>query len=551
MPDLGEFINSSKEILKNYKDSLTEQELNALGYNNSNALNDAKQILKQVNSNVSTGNALTPDDKQDHSVKEDKASTVPSSENGTTNGVIVKFDPTIKLPEITQFLNNPSPEEDPEHGDDTTMQQTKIIGILEPLVKIGNTVIPFSGIGSMTLTDDPYPRVSLEIIDRFDLIKNFDKPTRDNKVQIQIIPTFENAYKKINLTFWIEKLSFENNNIYIDAIYNIPGFHDNILKAYGEISTYEFCEQLAKDLQLGFASNLESTDDKRWIYIPNRKIYDALNQECNFGGGEKQILSWWIDWWNCLNLVDIYERNNTIDKDLMMWVMPRKLPETETGESTEPLFMEAFITNNEIFRDFQIYAAEYEDNLNMTNVTDKIVETYKINDMEEDNFIIRDGDVNNDIFIGYEYCGENFGEYKYLKQLRCRDMWVQKVNNSTIKVSLLQPCLGLMKGHKVNFYWYAVNDFLKDTKDDGQVKSNISLPDDEERNENSGLDGDKIDDEMIIDKQVSGQYYITETEITYRYDGGRYSWQHTFTLTRPEDQKEYFNWDSINIIPDK
>ena len=130
-------------------------------------------------------------------------------------------------------------------------------------------------------------------------------------------------------------------------------------------------------------------------------------------------------------------------------------------------------------------------------------------------------------------------------------MWVQKVNNSTIKVSLLQPCLGLMKGHKVNFYWYVVNDFLKDTKDDGQVESNISLPDDEERNKNSGLDGDKIDDEMIIDKQVSGQYYISETEINYRYNNGRYSWQHTFTLTRPEDQKEYFNWDSINITPDK
>lgn len=545
MVSIGSFpakmIQSAKDTLEQMK-GMTEEEMRSLGVTPSRL-----EYLKMIASS-SVGNALVPEDEQEpHVPEKNDNSTISTAENGTTTGVLLKFDPTIELPEIKEFLNNPSPEEDPVNGDDTTMQQTKITGILAPLVKLGNTVIPFSAVGYMTLTDDPYPKVSMSITDRFDLIKTFDKPTRDNKLQIQIIPTFENAYKKINLTFWIENLSFEGNEIFINAVYNVPGFHDNVLKAYGEVTTYEFCEQIAKDLHLGFASNLDSTDDKRWIYIPNKKVYDALYQECEFGGSERQILTWWIDYWNCLNLVDIYERNNTIDKDLQMWVLPRRFPEAETGESTEPILMEAVITNNDIYRDFQIFASEYNDDLRLNKITDKIVETYKINDMEEDNFIIRDGDVNNDLFTKYEYAGENFGDHPYLKQKNCREMWVSKVNNSTIKVTLTQPCLGLMKGHKVNFYWYTVNEFTKDTKNVDNVNSNIPLPSDEERDKVSGLDGSKIDDDMIIDKQVSGQYYIVDSKISYEFNGGSYNWEHTFTLSRPEDQKEYFDWDSINI----
>lgn len=542
MPELDDIRSSTADRARaklNEIAQMTEQERRMMG------VTDTNIMLLQVQANSSVGNALVPEDEQGK--VESTESTDKTEDKDFEGGILLKFDPEIELPEIKQLLNNPSPDEDPIDGDVTTMQQSKITGILAPLVKLGDTVIPFSSVGTMTLTDNPYPRVTMTITDSFDLIKTFDKPTRDNKLQLQLVPTFDNAYKKINLTFWIESLSFDDDEIYLRAVYNIPGFHDNVLKAYGEVTTYEFFEQIAKDLKLGFASNLESTDDKRWIYIPNKKVYDAMSQECNLGGGERQILSWWIDYWNCLNLVDMYERNNSIDQGLTMWVLPRRFPETETGENTEPIKMETVITNNESFRDFQIFASEYTDKLSLNKITDKIVETYKINDMEEDNFIIRDGDVNNDIFTNYEYGGENFGEYKYIKQKYCRDMWMSKVNNSTIEVTLTQPCLGLMKGHKVNFYWYTVNDFTKNTVNDERVSGNIPLPEDQENN----LSIQQQEDEMIIDKQVSGQYYIVDSKITYEFDGGSYNWNHTFTLSRPEDQKEYFDWDSIKLDSNK
>ena len=548
-------VENIKESQNNYINSNNLESVNSLAnslmnYSKDYSLNSdlsGKTSFNILNNSISVGNSLVPEDEQEMFSQTEQSTNQQNEEEEEDIAISVKFDPELKLPEIPQFLNNPSPDEDPEQGTDCVMQQTKVTGILTPLVKVGNTPIPLYSINYMELTDNPYPSLYLEIRDMFELVKTFDKPTKDNSVQIQIIPTFDNAYKKINLTFWITNVTFSDSDITINAIYNIPKFHDNVLKAYGEITTYEFFEKIAKDLQLGFASNLESTDDKRWIYIPNKKVYDAMRKESIFGGNERQILDWWIDWWNYLNLVDIYERNNTIDKNITVWATSHKYPEIETGTNIEPIKVEAMITNNDIFRDFQLYVSEYDDIFSSSSITDKIVETYNINEMEEDNFIIRDGDVNNDVFIKYEYGGENFGDYKYIKQKACRDMWVSKVNNSMIKVSLRQPCLSLMKGHKVNFYWYTVNEFTKDLKDNEDVNSNIELPDDNERDEASNLNPSKMENEMIIDKQVSGQYYIVDTKITYQFNSGSFNWSHELTLSRPEDQKEYFDWDSIKI----
>jgi hypothetical protein len=50
---------------------------------------------------------------------------------------------------------------------------------------------------------------------------------------------------------------------------------------------------------------------------------------------------------------------------------------------------------------------------------------------------------------------------------------------------------------------------------------------------------------MVIDKQISGQYYIEQSDFIYNFNGGGYNWQHRLTLTRPADQEERFYWDDI------
>lgn len=475
-------------------------------------------------------------------------------------GVTVKFDSTLELPEIKMFLYNPGEGETDGPVSDSHMQQTKITGIIAPLVKINDQTIPVNSVISMELTCNKLPTVTLAVEDKMGLIEMFDKPRPDNAyLQIQILPPFDNAYKKINMPFYItdSEIDHETRTLTLSAVYDVKGLHDNKMKAYGEITTYEFFEQVAKDYQLGFASNLNGTDDKRWIYVPQAKIASILSQECKFGGGGEDkdsdnpiMLDWWIDYWNNLNLVDIRERNNTIDdkKDMQVWILPSRYAKTETTDTNEPFRTEAMITNSDVFRDTQAYVSKYNAQTNSSGNlggSDRVVEFYKPEDLVTDNYLLQDKDIVKNIYLRYDYIGENFGDYNYLLHATCRSAFLKKINSQKIIVDLFTPSLGLMRGSKVNFYWYRVQEMTDDTKF-ADLESNVETPDNVTyKNPETGLEASKVPDDMVIDKQISGQYYIEQSNFFYDYNGGGYNWRHQLVLTRPADQEERFYWDDI------
>lgn len=510
----------------------------------------AQQIMQNAGGSTSFGYAGSAASDAEQPMLEGEERTV---------GIIVKADPTIQLPEIQLFMNNPGdeiPDDDPEPTSDTDMQQTKITGIIAPLVKINDMAVPFSSVVSMELTCSKVPAVTLVVNDSMGLIKTFDKPRPDNSLQIQILPPFAGAYKKINLPFYITSSDIDGDSITLSAVYNIPGWHDNVMKAYGELTTYEFFEQVAKDYQLGFASNIDSTDDKRWIYVAETKMASALTQECKFGGQSGQVLDWWIDYWNNLNLVDVSERNNTIDRkeDMQVWILPSRQPRTEAVDKNVPFKTEAMVTNNEVFRNMQSYVSEYSSETNMAGNlagTDRVVEFYMTDDLATDSYLLQDKDVTKNIYLKYDYIGENFGPHEYLLQSSERAAHLRKLSQQKISVDLFTPSLALARGTKVNFYWYHADEMTKNTKF-ADVESNIELPQDKlEKDPETGQEPDKIDDEMIIDKQISGQYYIESSDFYYDFNSEGYNWRHHLVLTRPADQEERFYWDDItNKTPD-
>ena len=62
----------------------------------------------------------------------------------------VKFDPKLEFKPIEEPMYSPAPDDDT--GND--YQQTKITGIVQPLIKVNNTVIPFDGVVSFELRRD-------------------------------------------------------------------------------------------------------------------------------------------------------------------------------------------------------------------------------------------------------------------------------------------------------------------------------------------------------------------------------------------------------------
>lgn len=466
--------------------------------------------------------------------------------------ITVKFDPTVEIEEISMALNTSTPEEEPDNFEGGEYQQTKVEGIAAPMIRLNNMAIISDQVRRMTLTANPIPQVDIEIDDIFELSRVLDSPQSDNLLVVQVIPPFDDGYKKINLRFYITSYRVMGTTIKIHGEYNVPGQHDIVLEAFGQKTTYEFVEEVAKRLQLGLASNIDGTEDTRYIYCPSQELFSVVRQEVPFGGNETQLLDWWVDWWNYVNLVDIYDRYNSTDPIPKIWTMTTNAVELNESNSTKPVEVDAILTNHPSMNGTPLYINGYEmtsdTNNNLKNGTDKSIETYSILELNSETTDVLDGDVHNDIFKKYEYRGEVFGEHNYLVQEMLQRSFLQKMNSQKITVVLNKPQLGLVRGGRVNLNWYECSDFISETiaEENENMSTNSDEIDSAEANSPEEDDtGQTTDKSWTLNKTVSGQYYIVDSILKYDHGGGSMNWKHTLILSRPASGVEtYMGGDS-------
>lgn len=432
----------------------------------------------------------------------------------------LKF-PPIKVPMYSEDIEAPE-----------IYKQSVIEGAMVPLLKFNNIVITFEMVRYMKLSCNPTPSIVVEIEDFMDLVTLLDQPDRDNVLYLQILPPFDDAYKKIQLSFYITKTKKNGKNITLIGKYYIPGLFDAYMKPYGIISTYDLFDQVSNELSMGFCSNVDGTQDERYIYNPNKKIDELLDQEVTFAGNngdneddKKHVFSWWIDFWNNINLVDLYKEYGEIvdEEDMYIWISNDF---KNTDSIPEPIRAVAAFSNNPLMVGNPLYITEYTPRLNTTEVTDMVFETFAMKEQKASAVLIQDGDVHNDIFKDYVYGGEVFGDFDYLSQRACRNMFLSKIHSQYIEIHSELPLLGLMKGGHVNLWWYDINKPLKSPGDDKNISTNAPVPDSESAEINDP------DLKISLNKTVSGQYYIVD--IVYEYLG-HMQWDVKYILSRSAD----------------
>jgi hypothetical protein len=301
----------------------------------------------------------------------------------------------------------------------------------------------------------------------------------------------------------------------------------------GELDTYTLFKKAATDTGLGFATNIAQGDDIRYVYCCNKSWEDLLIEEIQQSGKDQQMLDWWVDYWNNINLVDIYDRYTTIDKDddMMIWIAG-ELKEMDVDNDVKPQQVVATVHDHPGHKNSELYVTDYQIKTNpgtqAANGSDKVYSIYEDDLDEYKDYLIQDGDVKKDIFTKYIYLGENYGGYNYLLQKEIRAGLLQKISSETIKITLQSPLLGIMRGHKLNYMRYVNDDMvenkLKTLEEAGaisrDVEGNIPLKDYEVEGHQDGA--------YRLDKTVSGQYLVIGTEIVY--DDG---WKYNLTLARP------------------
>lgn len=457
----------------------------------------------------------------------------------------VKFDHSLVQSEIVIPLTHTTKDEGGEAYTENKqeVQQTAIYGIQSPLIMVNNIVVDFTDVISFELNcTKVLPSVSMVVRDRYKLITMIDTPSLDNELRVQILPKFEDKYKKINLTFFITSTKCRNGFITIEGSYKLSKFTSSNIKSFGEISTYKLFETIATETGLGFASNIEDNEsDKRWVYCDNKSYKDVLTNEIQRSGTDLQICDFWVDWWNNLVLADIYERYNAIDKDedMQLWISGQN-KDISQGVEIQPQQAVATLNNNPNFQHSELFVANYSITNNpggqLKLGTDHLYSTYEHSKSEYLDYLVQDGDSQKDIFTSYEYLGEVYGEYNYLLAGRKRESFLQKIkSNEMVDITVRTPLLGLMRGNRVNFVWYTNDDFTKNMHknlEEGEaIESNLdtniplSAGDNEDDN---GMDG-----QFTIDKSISGQYLIIGCNMKYHDN----TWEYNVKLARPTSAK--------------
>ena len=457
----------------------------------------------------------------------------------------VVFDPLFKPVPLEIPIAEPTEEQ--LAGYESKMHeidQAKVYGVQVPLIAINDIFIDFDNIIDFSLkSSDVLPMLKMTVVDKYGLIERIQTPGMDNIIRVDIIPKFENAYKKIELEFYINNMAIRGNCLTLTCLYKYPELTDTRFESFGEVNTYDMFKEIAKNIKLGFASNvLKDYDDKRYMYCDYKSYLDVMNREILFGGNENEIYNYWIDFWNYVVLQDIRERYYAIDPDeeIQIWVAKQSYETTDGGE-IDTLKTVALITNHPASSTSELYIDHFDlinkagSQINLGN--DRVYSVYENAKWEHRDYNIIDGDIKKDIFTKFDYIGETYCEHNYLKQKCIRNSFLQKVNSESIKISLNTPLLGLTRGDKLNFVWYNIDDATKERiselEDMGviypyeSIETNIPL--------SNSYDGVKNPDNgvPVIDRAISGQYLITGVEIKYSNN----KWSYDLTLNRPADQK--------------
>lgn len=459
--------------------------------------------------------------------------------------ITVIRDPNIELSEIVTALRTPSDEELPDNDSTLETQQTKVMGILMPILVMNDIAVDFGDVVEFSLDcTGNFPEVKFAFRDRNNMLKNLNNPGNDNELRVQILPPFDNAYKKIDLAFMCHDLSINDGVVSGKGIYKLLELTKSRFAALGPVSTYELFDKVSTDTGLGFAANLETTEDVRYIQCRFESYKDVLRNEIRKSfADETHVYDWWVDVWNNLILCDMFDRINSEDpeEDMLIWSAQNSESSSKTDEVI-PVETLALFTNHPFRDGSDLSVIDYEVENNPVHPERGNLLAFSVFEENKKEWIdhyVADGDIQKNEFIKFEYMGEVYGDYNYLVAERARKLFIDKLNSEVIVIHTGKPQLGIMRGDQLRFVWYdassgdaAQHDMLVEAgaaADNEQLSAILGWVKDFDLNDEHN------DNPMRVNVQFSGQYTCIGQYISYSQD--TQTWDCWLYLSRPADKR--------------
>jgi hypothetical protein len=226
-------------------------------------------------------------------------------------------------------------------GEQPTYEVASVIGI-NPFFYYNGIQMDTNTIRQLNLYNDSlFPRVVIEFRDEKEVLKKYP-PLDDTRFEVFLNSQSSNI-KSIHLRFKYESHKQLPRGYYsIVGTIDIPLIYTISSKSYTGTS-FEALRNLSKEMNLGFNSNIQNTNDSmKWINT-NKKVKDFISDIIQHSFiGEDSFMIGYIDFYYCFNFVDIekeWKRDTSGDKAINSNPADRILAGKPETERVEPLVL--------------------------------------------------------------------------------------------------------------------------------------------------------------------------------------------------------------------
>lgn len=457
-----------------------------------------------------------------------------------------KYKHKLQFPKFVTPLESIEPDNESYVPSTGEVSKQNVLGIEVPLVAIGDTIIETVDVISVVIRFDSFlPSCTVHINDSRGWFKSLTKPTlNSNDMHIQLIPKVVDGeiVKKV-IPFYITSFQHAGEkDLYVTGVYKLPALYESRCKSFGEITTLDLFDKIATECQLGFSTNCNSVDDSRLIYVSNKSYIDLLQQEVLKGGSQNCILQAWVDWNNNLNLINILDRYNIKDAvDDMKVHITTNLSISSGENKLNYQVVTPQLSNHPSSEYSQLYFSEYYPINNRTNsITEgsdiALMTCTMYGEYEDCDYLVEDGEAENNIFKKYVYVGEKMSEKNRIEQPYITRFIHGMINSECIDVVLKNPILDLERGSQVILSVFEQSPLTRSFKDLSNPQSNV-----DEFN-NKELDEETQDpSQFVLNKMYSGQYMVLSTTIEYNKADTVTPYKYKLRLTRPRQQDTVVN----------
>ena len=248
-----------------------------------------------------------------------------------------------------------------------SMKQSKIEGSAYPMIQINTNKISKNDLYSFILELTGFlPRIIVTVIDTEKKFTSLDYPKDGDVISLYLKGDEANKLRPIRLDFDIESIDYAPGEFGIftfNGVLKIPGIFSEKCKGYTKDSSFNHLMSVCEELGLGFASNVEGTNDimnRICPYDPTIKFISEITKTAYLN--EDSFFTSYIDPYYYLCLVNLnkqFDETDELDSVLVTPSMKMDINSSDGSNSSEGVIGNLVITNRRDFKGSDLYIIKH------------------------------------------------------------------------------------------------------------------------------------------------------------------------------------------------